>query len=166
MIDQAIEKAKTLTPPVRPIRYMGGEYYVLFLHPYQVYSLRTRATANEVTWHDTQKSRIQGGQTGDDNPIFSGALGTYNNTILHESTRVPSVTANTRRAIFAGAQAGFLAFGREYGPNRFSWVEELFDYENQLGVGAGCISGMKKSVYNSADFSTFVISTWAAKHSN
>lgn len=42
--------------------------------------------------------------------------------------------------------------------------EELFDYGNQLGVSAGSIYGMKKTVFNSADFSTIVLSTYAVQH--
>ena len=164
LIDACIEKAKTLSPMIRPIRYQGGDYYVMFLHPYQVYDLRTTVNASEVTWYDAQKARVQGGQTGKENPIFSGALGMYNGVILHESTRVPTVQANTRRAIFAGAQAGMIGFGQGYGENRMSWVEELFDYKNQLGVAAGMIWGLKKTVFNSADFSTITVSTYAVSH--
>lgn len=35
---------------------------------------------------------------------------------------------------------------------------------NQLGVSAGSIYGMKKTVFNSADFSTIVLSTYAVQH--
>jgi hypothetical protein len=45
-----------------------------------------------------------------------------------------------------------------------SWVEELFDYENQLGVSAGLIFGMKKTQFNSEDFGTIVVPTYAAAH--
>ena len=51
-----------------------------------------------------------------------------------------------------------MAFGRGHGENRMDWVEELFDYQNQLGVSAGCIGGLKKTRYNSADFATIVVS--------
>jgi hypothetical protein len=34
--------------------------------------------------------------------------------------------------------------------------------ENQLGVSAGLIWGLKKSVFNSQDFGTIVLSTYAA----
>ncbi|WP_391486487.1 phage capsid family protein, partial [Leclercia adecarboxylata] len=37
--------------------------------------------------------------------------------------------------------------------------EELFDYENQLGVSAGMIFGVKKTVFNSADFGVIVCPT-------
>ncbi|KKK78727.1 hypothetical protein LCGC14_2840640, partial [marine sediment metagenome] len=42
-----------------------------------------------------------------------------------------------------------------------TWVEELFDYENQLGVAAGQISGLKKSIFNSNDFGTIVMTGYA-----
>jgi N4-gp56 family major capsid protein len=162
-IDRAVTTAKTSTPLIRPIKQGGEDFYVMFLHPWQVHSLRTDATSGRITWYDAQKARIQGGQTGEStNPIFSGALGVYNGVILHESTRIPSVTANVRRAVLCGAQAALMAFGQNQkesdSPN---WYEELFDYGNQLGVAGGMIAGLKKARYNSIDFGTIVVSTRA-----
>jgi len=57
-----------------------------------------------------------------------------------------------------------MAFGRDDGPNRYTWVEELFDYGNQLGVSAGSIFGMKKTRFNGADFGDVVMSSYAAAH--
>jgi len=45
-----------------------------------------------------------------------------------------------------------------------SWVEELFDFENQLGVAAGCIWGLKKMTFNNADFSTITMTSYAVAH--
>ena len=162
-IDRAVTTAKVSTPFIRPIKADGEDFYVMFLHPYQVHSLRTDATANRITWYDAQKARVMGGQTGEStNPIFSGALGVYNGVILHESVRVPSVTANTRRAILCGAQAALMAFGQNAKESDTpNWYEELFDYGNQLGVSGGMIAGLKKSVFNSIDFGTIVLSTRA-----
>lgn len=162
-IDRCVATAKTSQPLIRPVRVNGDDFYVMFLHPWQVYSLRTDATAGRITWYTTQKARIEGGQTGEsDNPIFSGALGVYNNVILHESVRLPSGSTNTRRAVFCGAQAAAMAFGQntEQGdtPN---WQEKSFDYGNQLGVAGGMIAGLKKCVFNSIDFGTIVLSTYA-----
>ena len=42
-----------------------------------------------------------------------------------------------------------------------SWNEELFDYGNQLGVGAGLIWGLKKVQFNSTDFATITLPGWA-----
>ena len=96
----------------------------------------------------------------------------YNNTILHESTRIPlgSVSASgvggilLRRAVFCGAQAAAVAFGRKSGKNTYSWREEMFDYGNQLGVAAGTIWGLKKTTFNGSDFAALVVSTAATAH--
>lgn len=166
MIDKAIERAKTLTPAIRPVKVGGKSFYVAWLHPYQVTSIRTSTATGQ--WLDIQKAAMTGGLV-DENPIFDGSLGVYNGTILHEDARVsqgynPSGLAaitTVRRAVFAGAQAGMMAFGRDNSVNKFTWVEELFDYENQLGVSAGLIFGLKKTVFNSADFATIVMSSYA-----
>jgi N4-gp56 family major capsid protein len=169
MLDRAKERAKTLTPAIRPLKVKGKEYFVAFLHPYQVTDLRTNT--NPGQWFDIQKAAMFGGEIAD-NPIFTGALGVYNGIALFEDFRVtPGQNAagttqisTVRRGVFCGAQSMMLAFGRENAPEKFTWVEELFDYENQLGVSAGSIFGLKKTVYNSADFSTIVLSSYAAQH--
>ena len=169
MIDYAVERARTLTPAIRPIKIKGADYYVVFLHPYQVTSLRTNTNTGQ--WLDIQKAAMTGGLV-EDNPIFDGSLGVYNGCILHADTRVTlgcnsstsAAVASTRRAVFCGAQAAVMGYGREFSDSRYSWVEELFDYGNELGVSAGLISGLKKTVFNSADFSTIVLSSYAAAH--
>lgn len=166
-LDNALVLAKTASPYIRPIKYKGGDYYVAFLHPYQVFNLRTDASANKVTWYDTQKAALAGG-AGEESNIFTGALGTYNGVVLHEWTRVPNVpsNANARRAIFCGAQAATMAYGQSSDAEKPSWVEEFFDYQNQLGVAASTIWGAKKSSFavngTATDFGVITISTWAA----
>lgn len=160
VIDTAVEKAKLAKNALRPIKINGRAHYVMFIHPYQVTSLRTSTTTG--LWQDIQKAAISGGQTTD-NPIFTGALGMYNNVVLHESTRIPAAPTNSsvRRAVLCGAQALAIAFGRGYGKNVFKWKEELFDYDNQLGVAAGCQAGMIKTRFDSSDYGTVVAPTWA-----
>ena len=135
-IDRAVTTAKTATPLIRPVRVKGNEYFVMFLHPRQVYNLRTDATANRITWFDTQKARVSGGMTSEEeNPIFNGSLGIYNNVVLHESTRIPTVTTggsspeNVYRAVFCGCQAAVMAFGQDNSEDG-SWNEKLFDSAN------------------------------------
>ncbi len=162
LIDFAVEKAKTATPLIRPVRINGDDMYVLFLHPFQVTQLRTDASVGQ--WLDIQKAAMAGGKVSD-NPIFTGALGVYNNVILHESTRVPLAPGftNVRRAILCGAQAAVIAFGQNFGSggtgDNFNWVEKSFDYGNQLGVSAASIYGLKKAIFNSVDFATITIPT-------
>lgn len=165
LIDRAVTKAKTISPVIRPFNIMGEKYYVMFLHPLQVEDLRTDAqTAGN--WFDIQKAAMQGGDvTG--SPIFTGALGVYNGVVLHENTRVrpgnltvPASTGAVYRSVLCGAQAICHAYGMGYSMGQMEWIEELFDYGNQLGVASGCIWGLKKSRFNGKDFSTILVPTW------
>lgn len=172
LIDVAVEKAKTLAVPIRPVMIGGEEKYVMFLHHFQVTDMRNNVSANQ--WFDIQKAAMQGGNVTK-NPIYTGALGEYNGVIMHATSRIPgmassaggSVANNTqvRNAVLCGAQACGMAFGRGSSPERYDWVEQFFDYENQFGVAAGCIAGMKKLVFNGSDFATIAIRTWADSHS-
>jgi hypothetical protein len=51
------------------------------------------------------------------------------------------------------------------GPTRYTTVEKTFDYDRELGLAAKTILGMKKTIFNSVDFGTVVVSTYAAAHS-
>jgi N4-gp56 family major capsid protein len=170
VIDFAVEAAKVLTPAIRPVRSGGREYYLGFLHPYQVTDMRSNTSTGQ--WLDIQRAALTGGEV-DDNPIFDGSLGVYNGVILHSdyrvqqgvnSTNAATAVATVRRAVLAGAQALMMAYGRDNGVGRFTWVEELFDYENELGVSVGTIYGLKKTVFNSADFAAIVMSSYAVAH--
>lgn len=169
LLDRAVTKAKTASPAIRPIRYKGKDKYIAFLHPHQIYDMRAD-TSTAGNWFDLQKARLQGGE-GDDNGIYSGAVGEYNNVIIHESTRIPNgvhstsgaAVANTRRAVFCGAQALAVAFGQKNGKGKYTWVEENFDYNRELGISAGTIFGMKKTVFNSEDYATITITTYATE---
>lgn len=168
-LDRAVAIAKVRgsggEPRIRPLRMNGKEYYVAFLHPYQIYRLR-RDASTAGNFYDLYQAAIQGGMYAD-NPIISGASFMYNNVIVHEWDYLPnvasSVTASTsyRRGVFCGAQAAVLAVGQGGSPSKMSWIEELFDYKNQLGVSAGMIYGIKKTVFNSVDFGTILLSGYA-----
>ena len=166
LIDRAVATAKTLSPVIRPLMINGKPKYVAFLHPYQVYSMRISTTTGQ--WLDITKAAMQGGEI-DDNPIYTGALGEHNGVILHEWTRLPNALtsalvakANTKRAVLCGAQAAVMATGQGSDADKPNWVEQLFDYGNSLGVSGGMIAGLKKTVFNSADFGTIVMSSYAA----
>jgi len=174
-LDYAKEKAQTASDgggPIRPIMVGGDEKYVVYLHPYQVTDLRTDAST-AGNWFDIQKAGLQGGQISK-NPIYTGALGEYNGIVLRQAydvTQGVHSTAGTaittvRRAVFMGAQACALGFAQNTDAASFSWVEELFDYEHELGVSAQAMFGMKKTQFNGQDFGTIVISTYAAAHTS
>jgi N4-gp56 family major capsid protein len=157
-IDKMVNQAKISTPMVRPLRVDGQYKYVLFLHPNQVRQLRGAYSTASITWFDIMRARAEGGEGYKSNPIYNGALGEYNGVIMHESSRVPALStdANVKKAILCGAQAATYATGRRDRGTEMKWVEEYFDYENQLGISSGMIFGMKKMVFNSIDFSTIV----------
>lgn len=171
-IDAAVALAKTQTPVIRPVMLGGEPHYVMFLHPWQVLSLRTNTAAGQ--WLDIQKAATTGDGSAK-NPIFTGALGVYNGVILHEATRVTrgvnsstgATVPLTRRAVLCGAQAAAMAFGKGYSFENFDWNEELFDYGNQLGVSSGVIGGLKKlrfgtgSAGAAADFAVIVVVTYS-----
>jgi N4-gp56 family major capsid protein len=166
-IDELVAVAETRAPMIRPIMYQGEKVYVMILDTLQAKQLRTNTDSGQ--WQDIQKAAMNGGDVKE-NPIFSGALGMYNNVILHKSNRITqgvnastgAAIATVRRAVFLGAQAGQMGFGDGSGLEKFSWHEELFDYGNQLGVKGGLIGGLKKCRYNSKDFGSLVFSTYAA----
>lgn len=160
LIDQVVLKAKTLSPSVRPVKTgHPNARYVMFITPEMHYDLRRSvATAND--WGSIQSDALKGGQITK-NPIFTGALGLYNGVILHEADRLPIYTSTGgstyARAVLCGAQAAAMAFGRGASMSRLDWKEKLFDYDNQLGIKAGCIAGLKKNTYNSKDFGTITV---------
>jgi len=169
LIDKCVELAKTggtnNLPKIRPIRIEGGEHYVVYIHPVQTTSLRSSTSTGQ--WLDIQKAAMQGGEITN-NPIFTGALGMYNNVIIRESEQVPNGVhstsgahqTSTRRAVFLGAQAAAIAFGMNSGENRYRWNEELYDHKRRLEVSAWSIYGLKKMVFNATDFATIVLTTY------
>lgn len=169
VIDALVERAGVASPLIRPIKINGENKFLMFLHDYQVTDMRTSTDAGQ--WLDIQKAALAGG-AGGKSPIYTGALGEYNGVVLHKSNRVTNgisnagaVQTSTRRAVFCGAQAGALAFGKEFAEGvNYKWVEELFDYERELGVSAQTVWGLKKTVFNSEDFGTIVATTYAAAH--
>lgn len=179
MIDHMRETAETLTSPIRPINIEGnyeaggtdisGGRYVMYLHPYQVTDLRTSTDTGQ--WLDIQKAALMGGQTSK-NPIYSDALGEYNNVILKKANHITqgvnsssgAAISTVRRAVLLGAQSVSLAYGKDGGPTTYNWNEELLDHKRVLEVSTFCIWGMVKNVFDSADFGVVVGSTYATAH--
>lgn len=181
LIDKAKEMAITATPQIRPVKFKGNsqrgngrsdfnntleDMYVVYLHPYQVTSMRRNTSTGQ--WLDLQKAASIGRQeTG--NKIFSGALGIYNSCILRSAYDVTDgVSAagadvpTVRRAVLLGGQAAMMGFGRNGGETNITWNEELFDHKRRLEISALTIHGIKKTRFNSVDYGVVVISTYAA----
>jgi len=138
---------------MKPIRVNGKDHFVLILHPEAAYDL-----ANDTQWLNAQKyAQIR----GQDNPIFSGALGVYDGVIVHEHEGITNAddggTDNAvpyARNLFMGAGAACYAK-----TDNMSWVEKTFDYGNQLGVAAGQIYGVQRAAFASKDFGVIQYTT-------
>lgn len=170
LIDQAVEAATVGDQKVRPIKINGQDKYVVYLHPFQVTSLRTQTGTTQ--WNAIQQSALAGGNDSK-NPIYTGALGEYNGCILRKNQDVTqgvnsssgAAISTVRRAVLLGAQAAAVGFGKDGSKERARWNEELLDHKRKLEVSAWQIWGLKKCVWNSVDFGTVVISTYAAASS-
>ena len=130
---------------IRPLRVDGKEYYVLILHPEVAYDL--------FTLSDWQTAQREAQVRGNDNPLFSGALGVWDGVIVHSHESISTfddgggAAVKGARNIFMGAQAA--CFADNSGMN---WIEKTFDYGNQLGISAGKIYGVDIADYNSKDY--------------
>ena len=130
---------------MKPIRVDGKDYYVLLLHPEAAYDL-----AQDSTWRNAQQyANIR----GEDNPIFSGALGVYDGVIVHEHEGI-TTAADGGGASVAYARNLFLGAGAACHAkvDEMSWVEKTFDYGNKLGIAAGQIYGVARSTFDSKDY--------------
>ncbi len=156
LISKAVAYAKKATPLIVGKTIGGSKMYVVVISPDQAFDLRTRDSA----WSQAQRE-IQASK-GDSNPIFTDALGKWNNTVIHEHERVPTTvvwgaSANLAGAgaLFMGIQSGAIAYAK-----RKIWNEKTFDYGNKVGFCIGAIFGVSKSVFNSADNAVVQIDTY------
>lgn len=157
VVDILVEKAQTIRPMCRPSVFEGSEHYVLIMHTRSVTDLRI-ATGSNLWREILAAAQIR----GDKNPLFTGAMGMWNNVVLHSSPRVPVTTGSPdiAHSLFLGANAGVVAWGNAYskldqdgpmgGDNFMSWFERKSDYGNERGVAAGAIFGMKPAVFGAA----------------
>jgi N4-gp56 family major capsid protein len=143
VLDAAKATAQLASPKIRPIRVNGKEYYVAFLHPYDVTNLKQDPVYNQ--------SVREAGVRGEDNPIFSGAVSNYNGIIIHEHEYIlranDGSSSYVSRNILCGQQAGVIAWGAPV-----NWTEKSFDYGNQWGIACGAIFGVIKPLFNAVDY--------------
>lgn len=173
LIDRAVARADTIgggvsgIPAMQPVSIDGEDHYVLVMHPWQEFALRTNAGSGQ--WLDIQKAAAAA--EGKNNPIFKGGLGMYNNVVLHKHKGVirfndygAGANVNAARALFLGRQAGVVAFGSPGTGLRFDWNEELEDRGNQVVITTSSIFGVKKTAFTidgvSRDFGVIALDTF------
>lgn len=169
LVERATVKARMMraqnpqTANMLPVDVNGERHYILLMSPFQEYSLRTEA--GSAGWLEIQKAAATA--EGRSSPIFKGGLGMINNAILHTHESVirfndcgAGANLPGARALFMGRQAGAVAYGTA-GGLRFTWKEEMDDYDNEPTVVAGTIIGIKKTRFNGKDFGVMSLDTYA-----
>lgn len=147
--------AQKATPKIMPKSIKGRKYLVVVIAPDQSFDLKTR----DAAWAQAQR---EAQKRGNDNPIFSGAEGVWDNVIIHAHERVALATTwggstnlNGATALGMGVQAGGIAYAKKK-----VWNEKTFDYGNKVGFCIGSIFGVTKAVFNSADNALVAIRTY------
>ena len=163
LIDRAVAKAETMGGDgsdelsMIPVSIEGGDHYISLMHTYQADSLRQEAGTGG--WLDIQKAAAAA--EGAKNPIFTGAMGMYNDVVLHKHRNVirfsdygAGATLPAARQPLRVAQASFVAYGDNETGTRYRWTEVQKDHENSVTVGTHAIMGVKKATYKSKDNNT------------
>jgi len=136
--------------PLRPVMIVGKKHYVLLIHPDNAYDLK-----QDTTWNNAQQNA---NVRGNSNPIFDGALGIWDNVIIHEHENIPIVNtfgsggSSGSKCLFLGAQSLLWAWGK-----RPSVVSKKFDYEEQQAYATGMIYDVAKPVFNSLDYGSIAL---------
>jgi len=181
LIDAAQEKIALTYPTAEPLM---GEEYDLYISPEQFTDLK-RDTSGKITWYaNTLASTTAGSQdleTAAAN-IYQ-PVGKYAKTNIIVANRVAfgqhsstsDAISTVRRAVFCGKNA--LAFGSaftgdlrdiqkfgESGNVPLKYFDELKDFSYTKALEARMIYGAKKLRFDSEDYGSLVISTYAAPH--
>lgn len=183
LIDAAVEQLSRTYPHVEAL---DNEEFDLYISPEQMTDLK-RDTSGKIQWYINYTSQMQGGVTGDDNPIFSASqytimpVGKYANVNIYSRERVAfgqnsatdAAIPNVRRAVLCGRDAIAFAssfsgaledMGETDGNVPLKMFTQLKDYDYQKGIEARMIYGVKKLQFDGEDYGSTVISTYAGPH--
>lgn len=160
LIAKTVAYAKKATPKIIGPTFRGKKTNgIVVISNDQSYDL----TERDAAWN---QSRMDAALRGNDNPIFTGALGMHKSVPIHEHERVPVSTIwgstsnlNGASALFMGVGSGVIAYAQER-----IWNEKTFDYSNKTGFCVGSIFGVSKSVFNSADNALVEIRTFRSNN--
>jgi N4-gp56 family major capsid protein len=138
------------SPKIKPIKMDNGRsWYVLVLHPYAARDLK-----RDSTWINAQQYAQN---RGDDNPLFTGALGSWDSVIVVEHESVPVLAGvgasliDVANNFLLGANSLIFEQGGypERGNAQVAQVEKAFDYDRQWGCAIMSQFGHGKIVFNS-----------------
>lgn len=170
LIQRLKVKAVLANPNIVPIKIKGKNYYVLFIHPLQAWDLKQDSNFKQ----SLREAQVR----GEENPLFTGAIGVWDGVVIHEHEYVPylnattlagtasfagtagdlQATVNIARAILVGSQA--IAFAKCKYDN--GWVEKSFDYNDKQGFSTGLLGGIQKVTFNSKAYGAICLDTYVS----
>jgi N4-gp56 family major capsid protein len=167
LIDKLVAKAKKFIgiagkgAKMTPVQIEGGSHYVFLMSIEACWDLRRET--GETGWFALQKAAA--GAEGRNNPIFKGAMGLYNNVLLHEHENVVRFSdygagsnVNACRNLFLGAHAVMKAYGfKGNGGVRYQLSESSLDHDEEGVIQYRTILGLKKSRFNGKDFGMMTV---------
>lgn len=163
-LERLVAFAETVDPMIQGLNLDGEKKFILLMHTFQAFQLRTSVTTND--WIDIHKATDRGNKA----LMYKNALGEYAGVIMHKHRNVirfddygaagPPGVLPAARAIFMGAQAGLIAYGQNSSPQRYSWNEDKDDRGNALAITAGAIFGVKKTIFNAKDFGVVALDSY------
>ena len=128
---------------LKPLKIEGKEYLVALV-PEDVLNDLFNNT-EMMNAHKDARER------GSSNPLFQSADIVYNGVLIKGYEKMPTQangsSVNYGKCVLLGKQALVWAWGRKE-----EFVQETFDYKNQIGYAWGIIAGVKKPQFNSEDF--------------
>lgn len=162
-IERLVAVAETTDPMIQGANVSGENKFVLVMHTYQAFDLRTSVTEND--WIDIHKATDRGKGA----LMYKNALGEYADVIMHKHRNVirfddygAGANVEAGRALFMGVQAGLVAYGQGSSKNRYSWNEDKDDRGNALAITAGQIYGIKRTIFDSATYGLIAVDSAAA----
>jgi hypothetical protein len=183
LIDAAQEKMALTYPTAEP---MIGQEYDLYISPEQFTDLK-RDTTGKVQWYPNSLAQTTSGSNILETAAHSiwQPIGKYAQTNILVANRVAfgqnsstsAAIPTVRRAIFCGKNA--LAFGSAFsgdfkdimksgddGSVPLKYFDELKDFGYTKALEARMIYGAKKIQFDSEDYGSMVIATYAAPHTS
>lgn len=171
LIDECEALAETVKPYIKPLSETSGIKYHMYVHTRQWQQLIQDTTA-PIQYRDIFGNMIASGRG--DGSIARSMV--YSQTEIFKTDKIPNGVhsstsaslANTRRAVFCGAEAAAIAFGQGYSDGNdtvpgFVIRQDEYDIQQQRRIAINAIFGIKKIQFNSLDYGVIVVPTYVAQ---
>lgn len=167
LIDKLIEMANTAgTGAKGRLRRPSGGRWKLFVHWSQITDLYSDETFQAQHLAAVAGADKREGLFKETKLVYRDVEIIPSNYVtkgVHSSTG--AAVDNTRRAVFCGAGAMSIAFGKGYAGGAWDWQEDSRDFEQRKYVSAGLIWGCKANIFgpvgSKVDYGKIVVTTYS-----